>query len=62
METWVIVVIIVCVIAAIVGNLSMLQRSTQPLRRKSLNDLQETLPRAGEKQAQLKQERKNKSK
>lgn len=60
METWIIVVIIVCAIAAIVGNLSMLQRSATPIRRKSLNDLKETLPRAGDKQAELKKEEKNK--
>ena len=54
METWIIVVVIVFSIAAIVGNLSMLKRSAHPIRRKSLNDLKETLPRAGDKKQQIK--------
>ncbi|MEW6998610.1 hypothetical protein AADZ86_13015 [Colwelliaceae bacterium BS250] len=54
METWIIVVVIVFSIAAIVGNLSMLRRSAHPIRRKSLNDLKETLPRAGDKQQEIK--------
>ncbi|QDP01478.1 DUF2897 family protein [Thalassotalea sp. PS06] len=49
MSTWLIVVIIVLGLAIIIGNLSMLQKSAHPIRQKSLNDLQETLPRAGEK-------------
>ena len=54
METWIIVVVIVFSIAAIVGNLSMLKRSAHPIRRKSLNELEETLPRAGDKKQQIK--------
>ncbi len=47
MDTWVIVVIIGLAFAAIIGNLSLLQKSAKPIRRKGLNDLQETLPRTG---------------
>ncbi len=54
METWIIVVIIGLALAAIIGNLSLLKRSAHPLRRKSLNELQETLPRAGDKQKEEK--------
>lgn len=49
MPTWLIVTIIVFALAAIIGNLSLLQKSATPIRRKSLNDLKETLPRAGDK-------------
>ncbi|TLU61311.1 DUF2897 family protein [Thalassotalea litorea] len=49
MSTWLIVLIIVLGLAVIIGNLSMLQKSAHPIRRKSLNDLEETLPRAGER-------------
>lgn len=53
METWIILTIIVFAIAAIIGNLSMLKRSAHPIRRKSLNDLKETLPRAGDKKQEI---------
>ena len=63
MPTWLIVVIIVGAIAAVIGNLSILKRSASPIRRKSLNDLEETLPRAGvkraEEDAKLKEQRRN---
>lgn len=49
MASWLIITIIVFAIAAIIGNLSLLRKSASPIRRKSLNDLKETLPRAGEK-------------
>ncbi|TKB44359.1 DUF2897 family protein [Thalassotalea mangrovi] len=52
MNTWLIVLIIVLGLAIIIGNLSMLQKSARPIRRKSLNELEETLPRAGDKRAQ----------
>lgn len=49
MDTWLIVVIIAFALAAIIGNISILRRSAFPLRKKGLNDLTETLPRAGDK-------------
>ncbi|WOH38678.1 hypothetical protein RI844_05530 [Thalassotalea fonticola] len=58
MDSWIIIAIIVAVIATIIGNLSMLQKSAKPIRKKSLNDLQETLPRAGERREEdIKQQR-----
>ncbi|MDN3651252.1 hypothetical protein QWY77_00445 [Thalassotalea ponticola] len=61
MPSWLIIVICLLAFAAIVGNLSLLKRSSKPIRRKSLNDLQETLPRAGEKrEQQIQQEREQK--
>ena len=47
MDTWIVIVIVVAAFAGIIGNLSLLQKSAKPIRKKSLNDLQETLPRAG---------------
>ncbi|WP_068547639.1 DUF2897 family protein [Thalassotalea crassostreae] len=59
METWVIVVVIFLAIGAIIGNLSMLKRSAHPMRRKSLNDLEETLPRSGDRRKeQMEKQRK----
>ncbi|WNC73770.1 hypothetical protein RGQ13_07200 [Thalassotalea psychrophila] len=49
MDSWVIIAIIIAVVATLIGNLSMLQKSAKPIRKNSLNDLQETLPRAGVK-------------
>ncbi|OUS31358.1 hypothetical protein A9Q98_02835 [Thalassotalea sp. 42_200_T64] len=63
MPTWLIVVVIVLAIAMVIGNLSMLKRSAYPLRRKSLNDLSETLPRAGDRrEEEIKQEKINRQK
>ncbi|WNC67158.1 hypothetical protein RI845_11565 [Thalassotalea nanhaiensis] len=60
MDSWVIIGIIVAVVAAIIGNLSMLQKSAKPIRKKSLNDLQETLPRAGvRRKEEVEQQREN---
>ncbi|WP_371185366.1 hypothetical protein [Thalassotalea maritima] len=36
----------------IIGNISLVKKSATPLRKQSLNDLSETLPRAGDKRAQ----------
>ncbi|QBY03025.1 hypothetical protein E2K93_00950 [Thalassotalea sp. HSM 43] len=52
MPNWLIILICLLALAAIVGNLSLLRRSNSPIRRKSLNDLEETLPRAGDKREQ----------
>ncbi|WP_394175367.1 DUF2897 family protein [Thalassotalea litorea] len=49
MSTWLIVLIIVLGLGIIIGNLSMLQKSAHPIRKKSLNDLEETLPRGGDR-------------
>lgn len=48
MDTWLIVVIIAVALGAIIGNISILRRSAYPLRKKGINDLTETLPRAGD--------------
>ncbi|NMP16632.1 hypothetical protein [Thalassotalea sp. Y01] len=52
MPNWLIILICLLALAAIIGNLSLLRRSNSPIRRKSLNDLEETLPRAGDKREQ----------
>ncbi|MCJ8321883.1 MAG: hypothetical protein MJK12_19770 [Colwellia sp.] len=47
MSDWLIIGIIVVVFMVIIGNLSTLQKNAKtPLRKKSLNDLKETLPRS----------------
>jgi len=47
MNDWLIIGIIVVVFMVIIGNLSTLQKNAKtPLRKKSLNDLKETLPRS----------------
>jgi len=46
MENWIIPLLIIAAIAIIIGNLSTLQKNAKtPIRKKSLNDLKETLPR-----------------
>ncbi|MEW6991696.1 hypothetical protein AADZ91_13565 [Colwelliaceae bacterium 6441] len=46
MDSWVAPVIIIIAIVVIIGNFSTVQKSAKvPLRKKSLNDLKETLPR-----------------
>lgn len=62
MDSWIIIAIIVAVVATIIGNLSMLQKSAKPIRKKSLNDLQETLPRAGERREEEIEERREERK
>jgi hypothetical protein len=47
MDNWLVTVIIVAALALIIGNFSTFQKNAKtPLRKKSLNDLQETLPRS----------------
>ncbi len=46
MNNWLAILMIVITIVIILGNLSTFQKSTQQkMRKKSLNDMQETLPR-----------------
>ena len=47
MDNWIVPLLIIAAIALIIGNLSTYQKSAKtPLRKKSLNDLKETLPRS----------------
>ena len=47
MDNWIPYLIIVIAIAVIIGNLSTFQKNThQKMRKRNLNDLQETLPRS----------------
>jgi len=47
MDNWIVPLLIIAAIALIIGNLSTFQKSAKtPLRKKSLNDLKETLPRS----------------
>jgi hypothetical protein len=47
MDNWLAIVMIVIALIIIIGNLSTFQRSSkQKMRKKGLNDLQETLPRS----------------
>lgn len=46
-ESWVAPVIIIIALVILIGNFSTFQKSAKtPLRKKSLNDLKETLPRS----------------
>lgn len=46
MDNWLAIFMIVITVVIIIGNLSTFQKSTkQKMRKKSLNDLEETLPR-----------------
>jgi hypothetical protein len=47
MDSWLIIVIFIAALALVIGNFSLVQKNAKtPLRLKSLNDLQETLPRS----------------
>ena len=47
MDNWLIIAIIIAALALVIGNFSVVQKNAKtPLRKKSLNDLQETLPRS----------------
>jgi len=47
MDNWLVIAIIIVAFAVVIGNFSMVQKNAKtPLRKKSLNDLQETLPRS----------------
>lgn len=50
MSEWIPLAVIIVVVLYIIGNYSMVQKSAkQPLRKKGLNDLEETLPRSHKK-------------
>jgi hypothetical protein len=50
MDSWLIIVIFIAALALVIGNFSLVQKNAKtPLRLKSLNDLQETLPRSNKK-------------
>lgn len=52
MDNWIPLVIIVVVVLFMIGNLSTVQKSSKkPLRKKGLNDLEETLPRSNKKKS-----------
>ncbi|MFT5760490.1 MAG: hypothetical protein ACI9LM_005277 [Alteromonadaceae bacterium] len=47
MDNWIVPLLIIAAIALIIGNLSTVQKNAKnPLRKKGLNDLKETLPRS----------------
>jgi len=47
MDSWLVTAIIIAAIALVIGNFSTFQKNAKtPLRKKSLNDLKETLPRS----------------
>ncbi len=47
MDNWLAIFMIVITVVIIIGNLSTFQKSSkQKMRKKSLNDLEETLPRS----------------
>lgn len=46
MENWIPIVIVIVIVLFIIGGLSTVHKtSSMPLRKRSLNDLKETLPR-----------------
>ncbi len=54
MNEWIAPVLIIVALVIIVGNFSTFQKSAKtPLRKKSLNELTETLPRSKRKSTQL---------
>ncbi len=54
MDNWIAVVMIIIALVIIIGNLSSFQKtSKQKLRKKGLNDLQETLPRSQKTQHKM---------
>ncbi|QBG34780.1 DUF2897 family protein [Litorilituus sediminis] len=54
MNNWLAVLIIVIALVIIIGNFSTFKKSSkQKMRKRSLNDLQETLPRSHKKSHQM---------
>ena len=50
MDNWIIIVVFVVFALVIIGNFSTVRRNAKtPMRKKSLNDLEETLPRTNKK-------------
>ena len=53
-ESWVAPVFIIIALVILIGNLSTFQKSAKtPLRKKSLNDLKETLPRTNKSTSEI---------
>lgn len=46
---WIAIIIIGLLAVQVIANIFMLKRNPTPMRKTHLNDLKETLPRAGEK-------------
>ncbi len=62
MDNWLAIFIIVITVVIIIGNLSTFQKSSkQKMRKKSLNDREETLPRTHKSTHKMKSIEKNKS-
>jgi hypothetical protein len=54
MDDWVIPAIIIAAVFLMIGNYSTLQKNAKtPLRKKGLNDLEETLPRSTKKEHKM---------
>ncbi|WP_286232585.1 hypothetical protein [Thalassotalea sediminis] len=50
MDNWLIITIFIIVALVLIGNFSTVRKNAKtPLRKKSLNDLEETLPRSNKK-------------
>ena len=50
MDNGIIIIICIAALGLVIGNFSLVQKNAKtPLRKKSLNDLQETLPRSNKK-------------
>lgn len=61
METWIAPTLIIIALVLIIGNFSTFQKSSKiPLRKKGLNDLEETLPRTHKTAHTLEKTRHNK--
>lgn len=55
MDSWIAPTIIIIALVLIIGNFSTFQKSAKtPLRKKSLNDLKETLPRNNKSEHKMK--------
>lgn len=53
-DSWIVILIVVTVFLFIVGNFSTVHKTAKkPMRKKSLNDLEETLPRTNKGNDQL---------
>ena len=62
MDNWLAIFMIVITVVIILGNLSTFQKSSkQKMRKKSLNDLEETLPRSNKRNHKMNTIEKNNS-
>ena len=63
MDNWIAILFVVIAIIIIVGNLSTFHKSShQRMRKKGLNDLEETLPRTNKTEHKMQSTKSNKSK